>query len=78
MEKIKIDKLGRIVIPKVMRKMLNIEPETELGIDINSSKGCIMIFRQNDWDIKKAIQKRLKKTNDPTEIKFLNGLLEKY
>lgn len=60
-----IDSLGRIVIPKEIRKELGIAPGDEMNIDIQEGK--LTIYKENSPEIR--IQQA---------IKYAKGLREKY
>lgn len=48
-----IDKLGRIVIPKEIRKKLNITKDTNLNIEVENDK--IVLIKENDIDYKQVL-----------------------
>ena len=71
MKKIRIDKLGRIVIPMHYRKALGITTETELILEYTGSKMTISISE----DICKICEKRLDRAS--TDLPICNECVEK-
>lgn len=74
-KEIKIDKLGRIVIPVEMRKALGLTDKVTFELDIE--KGIIMLYAKGFKDIKDCIKARLKKKDiTQSERNFLEKLLK--
>ena len=71
MKKIRIDKLGRIVIPMHYRKALGITTETELILEYTDNKMTISISE----DICKICEKRLDRAF--TDLPICNECVEK-
>ncbi len=53
MAKTKIDKFGRILIPKEIRRSLGIKEETELEIEVKDEKILITV---KDYDLEKKVE----------------------
>ena len=58
----KIDKLGRLVIPKEIRKELNIRKEDDIDIQFADNK--IILTKPNDIDYKAIINNAIKEINN--------------
>lgn len=74
---LKIDNLGRIVIPKSIRELLHLE--SEISFSINADKGTITLYNRKYYGIKESIETRLKnKGIGGSERNFLEKLLKNY
>ena len=74
---IKIDNLGRIIIPKAIRELLHLE--SEISFSINAGKGIITLYNRKYYGIKESIETRLKnKSIGGSERNFLEKLLKNY
>ena len=74
---IKIDNLGRILIPKVVRELLHLEKE--ISFSINADKGTMTLYNRKYYGIKESIETRLKNKNiGGSERNFLEKLLKNY
>ncbi len=74
---IKIDNLGRIIIPKAIRELLHLE--SEISFSINADKGIITLYNRKYYGIKESIETRLKnKSIGGSERNFLEKLLKNY
>lgn len=58
----KIDKLGRLVIPKEIRKELNIREEDDIDIQFADNK--IILTKPNDIDYKAIINNAIREINN--------------
>lgn len=58
----KIDKLGRLVIPKEIRKELNIREEDDIDIQFADNK--IILTKPNDIDYKVIINNAIREINN--------------
>lgn len=75
---LKIDELGRILIPKMVRDMLNISTG-EVSFYVDTNKGTITLYNRQYYGIKTAIETRLKnKGIGGSERNFLEKLLKNY
>ena len=75
---LKIDELGRILIPKMVRDMLNISTG-EVSFYVDTNKGSITLYNRQYYGIKTAIETRLKnKGIGGSERNFLEKLLKNY
>lgn len=75
---LKIDELGRILIPKMVRDMLNISTG-EVSFYVDTNKGTITLYNRQYYGIKTAIETRLKnKGIGGSERSFLEKLLKNY
>lgn len=75
---LKIDEVGRIVIPKAIRDILNIS-SGEISFCIDMNKGTITLYNRQYYGIKTAIETRLKnKGIGGSERNFLEKLLKNY
>lgn len=75
---LKIDEVGRIVIPKAIRDILNIS-SGEISFCIDTNKGTITLYNRQYYGIKTAIETRLKnKGIGGSERNFLEKLLKNY
>ena len=75
---LKIDEIGRIVIPKAIRDMLNIS-SGEISFYVDTNKGTITLYNRQYYGIKTAIETRLKnKGIGGSERNFLEKLLQNY
>ena len=75
---LKIDELGRILIPKMVRDMLNISTG-EVSFHVDTNKGTITLYNRQYYGIKTAIETRLKnKGIGGSERNFLEKLLKNY
>lgn len=75
---IKIDELGRILIPKMVRDILNISTG-EVSFYVDTNKGTITLYNRQYYGIKTAIETRLKnKGIGGSERNFLEKLLKNY
>lgn len=75
---LKIDEVGRIIIPKAIRDILNIS-SGEISFYINANKGTITLYNRQYYGIKTAIETRLKnKGIGGSERNFLEKLLQNY
>lgn len=61
-----IDDLGRIVIPKFMRKYLNISKDTLLNIELEENK--IIISRNNSEELSTKVNKAIECLSSPYNI----------
>ena len=74
---IKIDNIGRIIIPKAVRELLHLEKE--ISFSINADKGTITLYNRKYYGIKESIETRLKNKNiGGSERNFLEKLLKNY
>lgn len=74
---IKIDNIGRIVIPKAIREILHLE--SEISFSINADKGTLTLYNRKYYGIKESIETRLKnKSIGGSERNFLEKLLKNY
>lgn len=74
---IKIDSLGRLLIPKAIRELLHLE--SEISFSINADKGTITLYNRKYYGIKESIETRLKnKSIGGSERNFLEKLLKNY
>lgn len=64
MAKVKIDKFGRILIPKKIRSSLGIKEETELEIEVKDEK---IMIRLKDYSLEKKVEELMSylKNNAP-------------
>lgn len=75
---LKIDELGRILIPKMVRDILNISTG-EVSFYVDTNKGTITLYNRQYYGIKTAIETRLKnKGIGGSERNFLEKLLKNY
>ena len=75
---LKIDEIGRIVIPKAVRDMLHIS-SGEISFYVDTNKGTITLYNRQYYGIKTAIETRLKnKGIGGSERNFLEKLLKNY
>ena len=75
---LKIDELGRILIHKMVRDMLNISTG-EVSFYVDTNKGTITLYNRQYYGIKTAIETRLKnKGIGGSERNFLEKLLKNY
>lgn len=75
---LKIDEVGRIIIPKAIRDILNIS-SGEISFYVNTNKGTITLYNRQYYGIKTAIETRLKnKGIGGSERNFLEKLLQNY
>ena len=75
---LKIDELGRILIPKMVRDMLNLSTG-EVSFYVDTNKGSITLYNRQYYGIKTAIETRLKnKGIGGSERNFLEKLLKNY
>ena len=75
---LKIDEVGRIIIPKAIRDMLNIS-SGEISFYVDTNKGTITLYNRQYYGIKTAIETRLKnKSIGGSERTFLEKLLKNY
>lgn len=75
---LKIDEVGRIVIPKAIRDILNIS-SGEISFYVDTNKGTITLYNRQYYGIKTAIETRLKnKGIGGSERNFLEKLLKNY
>ena len=75
---LKIDELGRILIPKMVRDMLNISTG-EVPFYVDTNKGTIPLYNRQYYGIKTAIETRLKNNGiGGSERNFLEKLLKNY
>ena len=75
---LKIDELGRILIPKMVRDMLNLSTG-EVSFYVDTNKGTITLYNRQYYGIKTAIETRLKnKGISGSERSFLEKLLKNY
>lgn len=75
---LKIDELGRILIPKMVRDMLNIS-SGEVSFYVDTNKGTLTLYNRQYYGIKTAIETRLKnKGIGGSERNFLEKLLKNY
>ncbi len=66
-KKVKIDKKWRIVIPREIRKNLNVGDEVTVSLD---EKGRIIIEKANDWRKKLEEIKAIKLHGDKSKIRL--------
>lgn len=75
---LKIDEVGRIVIPKAIRDILNIS-SGEISFYVDTNKGTITLYNRQYYGIKTAIETRLKnKGIGGSERNFLEKLVKNY
>ena len=74
---IKIDNMGRLLIPKAVRELLHLE--SEISFSINADKGTLTLYNRKYYGIKESIETRLKnKSIGGSERNFLEKLLKNY
>ena len=77
MSKLKIDDMGRVLIKKEIRELLNLQVDTDVDYIIDTNLGQLIIFNREYYDIKKAIEIRLNnKSISQSERNFLLKLLK--
>lgn len=77
MSKLKIDEMGRILIKKEIRELLNLQVDSDVDYIIDTNLGQLTIFNREYYDIKKAIEIRLNnKSISQSERNFLLKLLK--
>ena len=77
MAKVKIDRFGRILIPKEIRKSLGIEENSELEIEVKNGK---ILIQPRDSSLEKRVEEAITylKDNAPKPFTSFDGVEEKW